>query len=129
MFTINNNGELNINGEFTNAHFGERRLTIVASDQGNPPQENRAYIIVNIQGSNTQQQLFNNVDQSKYSLTSLSDLNGDKKNHEKILDSSSYSKTFSNENINQFNGVSALFSRATLPNLFSSSKYLNNLYF
>lgn len=115
MFTINSNGELNVNGKFTKTHFGEHRLTIDASDYGNPPNKNQIYIIVNIQ-ENDSQELINNFDVSK----SFNNSNNNK--NIQFFGSSLNSKSLSSEN-NQLNSVSAsaLFSRATLPNLYSSS--------
>lgn len=114
---ISNDRELSINGEFTNAHFGERQLTIVASDHGDPPRETRAHIIINIQGSSTQ--LANNVETPKFALAPLGGLNGNK-DGVSFSASSSYSESSSNENSDQSSGISALFNRATLPN-----SYLN----
>uniref|UniRef100_A0AC34F2T4 Cadherin domain-containing protein n=1 Tax=Panagrolaimus sp. ES5 TaxID=591445 RepID=A0AC34F2T4_9BILA len=51
LFTINNQGEINVNGEFTTEHFGEHRISVIATDHGDPPLETRTTISVSIDGT------------------------------------------------------------------------------
>lgn len=52
LFKIDkSNGIITIDGEFTTEHFGEHRLTVIASDHGNPPLDTMARVIIRIDGS------------------------------------------------------------------------------
>lgn len=51
LFTITNQGEISVNGEFTTEHFGEHRISVIATDHGDPPLETRTTIKVNIVGT------------------------------------------------------------------------------
>ncbi|GMR48313.1 hypothetical protein PMAYCL1PPCAC_18508, partial [Pristionchus mayeri] len=48
LFTIDGQGIIRINGEFTAEHLGEHRIMVFARDGGSPPKESLASIIVNI---------------------------------------------------------------------------------
>ncbi|KAF7633090.1 hypothetical protein Mgra_00007519 [Meloidogyne graminicola] len=48
LFTVNNEGELRINGPLTSAHLGEHYLTLMAIDNGQQPLESRSVVIVRI---------------------------------------------------------------------------------
>uniref|UniRef100_A0A915D3A9 Cadherin domain-containing protein n=1 Tax=Ditylenchus dipsaci TaxID=166011 RepID=A0A915D3A9_9BILA len=50
LFTIEHNGDLSINGELTSQHLGEHRLSVIATDNGDPPLESRALILISIEG-------------------------------------------------------------------------------
>ncbi|VDN57472.1 unnamed protein product [Dracunculus medinensis] len=50
LFTINNDGVLFINGNIIKGHFGEHRVEVIACDNGNPPLESRADVIISING-------------------------------------------------------------------------------
>uniref|UniRef100_A0A914DJN7 Cadherin domain-containing protein n=1 Tax=Acrobeloides nanus TaxID=290746 RepID=A0A914DJN7_9BILA len=51
LFTIDQHGEIKVNGEFTTDHFGEHRLSIIATDHGDPPLESRGNVHVTIDGT------------------------------------------------------------------------------
>uniref|UniRef100_A0A7E4ZZ37 Cadherin-23 n=1 Tax=Panagrellus redivivus TaxID=6233 RepID=A0A7E4ZZ37_PANRE len=51
LFAIDNSGEITVNGEFTTEHFGEHKMSIIATDHGDPPLEARATISVSIDGT------------------------------------------------------------------------------
>ncbi|KAL3092239.1 hypothetical protein niasHT_022202 [Heterodera trifolii] len=50
LFSINDNGELRVNGALSAAHLGEHQLTLRAVDNGAPPLESRTVVSVRIDG-------------------------------------------------------------------------------
>ncbi|KAK0399970.1 hypothetical protein QR680_003298 [Steinernema hermaphroditum] len=48
LFNIDNNGVVTVNGDFTTEHFGFHRLSVVASDHGDPPRKTHGVILVNV---------------------------------------------------------------------------------
>ncbi|CAG9538422.1 unnamed protein product [Cercopithifilaria johnstoni] len=51
LFSINNNGAVTVNGDLLNGHFGEHRMTVIATDHGDPPLETQVNLIINIENS------------------------------------------------------------------------------
>ena len=51
LFAINSQGEVSVNGEFTTEHFGNHKITVIATDHGDPPLESRAVVSVVIDGT------------------------------------------------------------------------------
>uniref|UniRef100_A0A915PEH5 Cadherin domain-containing protein n=1 Tax=Setaria digitata TaxID=48799 RepID=A0A915PEH5_9BILA len=49
LFSINDKGAVVVSGNLLRGHFGEHRMTVIATDRGDPPLETRANIIVNIE--------------------------------------------------------------------------------
>lgn len=49
MFSINDSGVVTVNGDLLNGHFGEHRMTVIATDHGDPPLETRVNLIINVE--------------------------------------------------------------------------------
>ncbi|VDK67732.1 unnamed protein product, partial [Onchocerca ochengi] len=73
LFSINDNGAVMINGDLLNGHFGEHRMTIIATDQGDPPLETRANLVINIE--NALQNVSSNFIQLSTESSSLERMN------------------------------------------------------
>ncbi|VDO37022.1 unnamed protein product [Onchocerca flexuosa] len=73
LFSINDNGAVMVNGDLLNGHFGEHRMTIIATDQGDPPLETRANLIINIE--NALQNVPSNSVSFMYQSSSLERMN------------------------------------------------------
>ncbi|KAI1732701.1 cadherin domain-containing protein [Ditylenchus destructor] len=99
LYSIDDNGDLRINGGINEQHLGEHRINVVATDHGDPPREARGQLIVNIRPSG-----------SWTSSQSVSD--GSRPVSSGSSSSSDYDISAPNE-IGRNNA--AMFSRATLP--------------
>ncbi|KAM3725570.1 Cadherin-99C [Dirofilaria immitis] len=73
LFSINDNGIVMVNGNLLNGHFGEHRMTIIATDHGNPPLETRANLIINIE--NAPENELSNSSQLSTESSSLEQMN------------------------------------------------------
>ncbi|KAL3982486.1 Cadherin domain family protein [Acanthocheilonema viteae] len=51
LFSINDSGVITVNGDLLSGHFGEHRMTVIATDYGDPPLETRINIITNIENA------------------------------------------------------------------------------
>uniref|UniRef100_A0A1I7ZKE7 Cadherin domain-containing protein n=1 Tax=Steinernema glaseri TaxID=37863 RepID=A0A1I7ZKE7_9BILA len=48
LFNIDNNGVVTVNGDLTTEHFGFHRLSVIASDHGEPPRKTHGVLLVNV---------------------------------------------------------------------------------
>lgn len=51
LYTIDQQGDVYVNGEFTTEHFGEHKFTVIATDHGEPPLESRTVVTAIIDGT------------------------------------------------------------------------------
>ncbi|EJW77925.1 hypothetical protein WUBG_11166, partial [Wuchereria bancrofti] len=66
LFSINDSGAVMVNGDMLSGHFGEHRMTVIATDHGDPSLETRANLIINIENA-AQSVLSNSIQLSKES--------------------------------------------------------------
>ncbi|KAK6110797.1 Cadherin domain family protein [Brugia pahangi] len=66
LFSINDSGAVMVNGDMLSGHFGEHRMTVIATDHGDPPLETRVNLIINIENT-AQSVLSNSIQLSKES--------------------------------------------------------------
>ncbi|TMS38527.1 hypothetical protein L596_005233 [Steinernema carpocapsae] len=50
LFTVDDNGVVSVNGDLSTEHFGFHRLSLIASDHGDPPRKTHATLLVEVGG-------------------------------------------------------------------------------